>query len=179
MNALNAESATAPFVDLARLHELEADDKIMEFAAFINRNAAGMPFPDYRTMDLMEIASLVKFIYVIRVEPKDGKRLLFHFSGTAFNEIYEKNVQGLYLEDFYTGDNRDTVIENNNAIIDEKRPYYFVNTAEFIQPEYEKRRKIKRLGVPCSSDGETVNFSIGLVYFDIHARDDEDLLVPL
>lgn len=179
MNALNAERATAPYIDLARLQELDADDKILEFAAFINRNAAGLAFPNYKSMDLMEIPSLVKFIYVIKVEPKDGKRLLFHFCGTALDEIYEKNVQGLYLEDFYSGDNKETVINNINAIIDEKRPYYFVNTAQFKQPDYEKRRKIKRLGVPCSSDGNTIDFNIGLVYFDTHVSDDEDLLVPL
>lgn len=171
--------AVLPFIDIQKLRELAADERIIAFAGFINTNADGKAFPDYETMNLMDIAALVSHVCVIKVTPMNGKRLLFHFSGTAFDDLYEKNTQGLYLEDFYTGDNKETVIANNNAIIDERRTYYFVNTARFRQPSYEKRRKIIRLGVPCSSDGETINYTISLVYFDLFSQGDHDQLVGL
>lgn len=167
------------FVDVTKLRELNADAKVIEFAEFINQQAVGKSFPDFQEMDLMEIANLLRYVYVIKLVPDQDKRLLFHFSGTEFDDLYERNVTGLYLEDFYTGDNKETVLKNMNAIIDEKQSYYFVDTARFEQPSYEKRRKINRLGCPCSSNGVDINFSIGLVFFDFYTAGDEDFLVPV
>ena len=167
------------FIDISLLTKLVADKKIIKFAEFINSEAQGASYPDYKTIDLMKIASLVKYIYVVKVVPKGDKRLLIHFSGTSIDELYEKNVTGQYLEDIYTGDNKEAILNNMNALVDEKKSFYYVNTAKFKQPAYEKRRIMKRLACPCSSDGETINYYIGLVIFDLFSHGDTDISIKV
>lgn len=168
-----------PFVDTSLLTRLDAHSKIIEFANYINIVADVAPFPDYLAMDLMNVASLVSNIYVVKVEPKDDKRLLIHFSGTNIDDLYERNVTGHYLEDIYTGDNREAVMDNMNALIDQKQSYYFVDTAEYKQASYQKRRIMKRIACPCSSDGETINYLVGLVIFDIYSQGDTNILAKV
>jgi len=154
-------------IDIQVIKDLTTDPKLIEFAEFVIAETGDQPFPDYKKMDLMKIPSLVRYVFVIKVEEKEGKRLLFHFSGSGFDELYDKNVTGLYLEDFYTGSNKETVIQINNDTIDKQRPGYFYNRAVFMGGTYQKNRTIRRVSFPCSSNGKDINFVIGIVLFDL------------
>jgi len=156
-----------------------ASPLILDFWAFVVGETGERPFPDYLTMDLMMVPHLVPKIFVVEVAPSDGKRLLFKFAGSHFDAIHQQNVMGKYLEDFYDGENKELVLQNNNEVIDRKRPYYFHNQTIFHKDGYDNRKTIERLAFPCSSNGTDINFTIGLVDFKNYDDGGKDVVVML
>lgn len=139
-----------------------------KFAVFILDSLGDAPFPDYKKIDLMRIPSLVPHIWVLDFEEIKTKGCRFVFSGTEVDYHYNRNITGEYLEKLYTGNDYEKLIEKGyRSVHTEKKAYYTHRSVHFNDGYVEKYRHIEAMMVPCSSDGEHINYGLGLAYYNI------------
>ena len=164
------------------------------FGAFVLEHVdparAGNGLPDYATMDLMRIPSLVPHIWVYDLRtPESREGLLVNFSGARHDEVLETPTMGRFdaqLEE--KGVLLSRMVREVKSAIERQMVLYTRKHFEILaEPEKDvyakasealgygtpsKFRYSETLLFPCSSDGETVNWSIACAHFEI--RDDVD-----
>jgi hypothetical protein len=152
----------------ARLAGLTADPVILEFCEFILGGMGGRVLPDYNEIDLMQAPRLAPHVFVHDYRDGTEPGMLVKFSGTAIDEHYGKVLQGRYLEEFYTGDDGpDRYFPLHRRAISERRPFFAARPVRYDEgTPRERRKQSTTLYFPCSSDGQVVNFGIGVVTFD-------------
>jgi hypothetical protein len=151
-----------------QVSEITDNQPLLQFCDFVLAETKNGELPDYEKMDLMEIPSLVPNIFVhdYREGIEDG--LLIKFSGTKLDENYGQVVQGRYLQDTYTGDDgEDKYLPLHYEAISRKKPFYANRTVHYNSASYgEKFRMSEALFFPCSSDQVSVNYAMGIVFFE-------------
>lgn len=160
-----------------RLAALTVIPAMLEFCDFIVAGLGGRMLPDYETIDLMAVPRLAPHIFVHDYRAGIDKGMLVKFSGTAIDEHYGKVLQGRYIEEFYTGDDgADRYFPLHRRAIAERRPFFARRTIVYDVGTPKERYKLSSaLYFPCSSDGRTVNYAIGMSFYEA-VRDDTEAL---
>ena len=150
----------------SQIADLGGNAKHIAFAEFIEANLNGAAMPDYKALDLMQIAHLVRHVWVIdgREGFENGLKILL--SGTDVDQHFGRVLMGGYLtEDYAEHYSREVHAAYRNLFVD-KRPLYTERSDYYpgVDPEVERRIKVTLF--PCSKDDDVVDFAIGLTTFE-------------
>jgi len=140
--------------------------KHIEFAEYIAANLNGAKMPDYKTLDLMQIPQLVPHIWVIDAREGVGKGMKFLFSGTEIDRHFGRNLMGVYLVDNNAGIHSREVYGAYRSVFIDKQPVFTERSDYYPDVEPQVERRIRTVCFPCSNDGETVDYGIGLATFE-------------
>ncbi len=153
-------------IDIQTIKERTQDPDFWTFAAFVISEAEGKKFPDYRAMDLMKIAGLVLHTWVFDFRNGLDDGLVFHFSGTAIDAHFGRTLTGLSFEKIYPGEHFEELINKtyHQAYL-QKRPCYTRRIERYVDDIIDKQTIIETVMFPCSSDGETINFGLGMTKY--------------
>lgn len=140
---------------------------VREFCDFIIAGLAGRALPVYEIIDLMKVPHLAPHIFVHDYRGGIERGMLVKFSGTAIDEHYGKVLQGRYVEEVYTGDDGAThYFPLHYQAIADCRPFFARRSIAFDQGRpTERYKQSTTLYFPCSPDGKTANYGIGVVVF--------------
>jgi hypothetical protein len=148
-------------VKIEDIIHLSSHRKLLEFAKFILSNSERNKLPDYPSLNLMTIPSLVPHIFVLDVLNSKDK-LQVKYCGTVIDSFYGINMTGKCIYDYYKGEETFDDVENIfRQCIQAKLPSY---TRRGIHLENERVNKFKiaeTIMFPCSSGDGTVNYTIG------------------
>jgi len=150
----------------SQIADLGGTAKHVAFAEFITANLNGAAMPDYKSLDLMQIANLVRHIWVIdgRGGFENGLKILF--SGTDVDQNFGRVLMGSYLREDYAEHYAHEVHAAYCGLFTDKRPLFTARSDYYpgVDPEVERRIIVALF--PCSSDGENVDYAIGLTTFE-------------
>jgi len=149
-----------------QLADLGAPAMHIELAEFIAANLNGAEMPDYKAMDLMQIPHLVPRIWVIDAREGVGKGMKFLFSGTEIDRHFGRNLMGVYLVDNNAGIHSREVYGAYRSVFIDKQPVFTERSDYYPDVEPQVERRIRTVCFPCSNDGETVDYGIGLATFE-------------
>jgi len=154
-------------IDIQEIKQLSSNPKLIEFAEFVISEAGDRNFPDYKKIDLMEIARLVSNIWVYDFRDGVSDGLLFHFSGTNVDEQYQMNVTGRRLEDLYNGEDKEELIKGNyhQVYLQKRVGYTRRNVAYKLLKSGERITHVENIMFPCSADDENIDFGLGYVEY--------------
>lgn len=154
---------------------------VREFCDFIIAGLDGRALPVYETIDLMQVPHLAPHIFVHDYRGGTERGMLVKFSGTAIDEHYGKVLQGRYVEDVYTGsDGAAHYFPLHRQAIAACRPFFARRSVVFDQGRpTERDKQSTTLYFPCSPDGKTANYGIGVVVFEPARTETEALYLIL
>lgn len=153
-------------MDFGKIEELVKDTHLLKFAEFVISGTEAGNLPDYKAMDLMKVPQLVPYIWVFdfRNGLEDG--LIFHFSGTKVDALFERNVTGLDFEKIYPGEHYKELIEGSyHQAYLQKRPCYTRRLERYADEFIDKVKMVETVMFPCSSDNDTINFGLGMTKY--------------
>ena len=155
---------------LDSIRKLSGNKIITRFAEFVISESGEQVFPDYKTLDLMKIANLVQYTWVIDFTNGIEEGLLLHFSGTKRDDHYGRNCTGLKLNDLYTGEYSEQLIEQgyNQVYLQGKTCFSKRSDVHFIN-DRSKYRVVESLMFPCSSNQKEINYGLGITEFIINS----------
>ncbi len=159
---------------MARIRELSNNKRLLKFAAFVLGAAGERRYPVYKSLDLMLIAPLVQFIWVLdfRNGLDTPPRILF--SGTHCDAHFHMNIVGKTLEDIYVEDDFDRVIRRNfYQVYEQGKIAYTRRSVHYKDDRVERHRTAEAIMLPCSSNGTDVDFGIAFTEYSSH-RDAPD-----
>ncbi len=114
----------------------------------------------------MKEPKLLPNVYVFDLIPNDNKKLLFRLAGSNIDAHNNTSVMGKYFEDIYSGDNFQSDIGNLYDVSEKKEIGFLRREVHFENEFVNKRKFIKRIAFPCSSNGTDINSIIGLIVFE-------------
>lgn len=151
-----------------RVAALTDSSMVLQFCDFIIAGLGDGPLPAYETIDLMKVPHLAPHIFVHDYRGGTDRGMLVKFSGTAIDEHYGKVLQGHYVEDVYTGsDGPGLYFPLHYRAIAERRPFFARRSVLFDQGQpMERYKQSTTLYFPCSTDGMSTNYGVGVVVFE-------------
>ncbi|MEQ9557453.1 MAG: hypothetical protein RIG67_16920 [Rhodospirillales bacterium] len=154
---------------------------VREFCDFIIAGLGDRPLPVYETIDLMRVPHLAPHVFVHDYRGGVERGMLVKFSGTAIDEHYGKVLQGRYVEDVYTGvDGPGHYFPLHYRAIADCRPFFARRSIVFDRGRSTERYKQSTtLYFPCSPDGKTANYGIGVVVFGPAQEESESVYLIL
>ena len=153
-----------------QIREFTNNERFLEFYDFVYSGVKDGKLPDYETLDLMKVPSLVPNIFVhdFRKGTKEG--FYIKFSGTQIDANYGQVVQGKYFQDVFTGDDRDRYLPLYLEAIENRKPFFVKRNVRYEEGRAKEKHRLSRiLFFPCSSNGTDVNFGIGMA---LHSHED-------
>jgi len=167
-------------IDIDKLIEIGAAPKIVQLADFLNKSANGRKFPNYKSLNLMEIPRLVPNIFSFDFSKGADHDFPFHFSGTKIDEQYGFNVSGRIWQDVYKGKHRDIMWRAcYRPIITHASTGYNRRTDFYIADDAKKVRFIEAACFPCSTDDESIDFGLGISLFSFPDNATDDLFISI
>lgn len=161
----------------SQLRRLGGAPEHIEFAEFITSSMNGSPWPCFAALDLMEVPRLVPHIWVVDGRHGTSMGLKVQFSGTEIDRRFGRNLMGTYLQPGYAEYYSHEAFNAYASVFTDKRPVYVERSDYYPDVEPMMERRIKVAMFPCSSDGDTIDYSIGLTKFEM--TNDEELGPPL
>jgi hypothetical protein len=155
-------------IDVEAIRRLSINPKLAEFGSFVQSQTEPNTLPNYRKIDLMLVPRLVPHVFVFDVLNSTDK-LVMKYCGTKIDEFYGSNLMGKCLIDHYKGsENFDEIEDIYWQAIRTKTPAYTLRPIHLVNERVERFRVAETVLFPCSSDQETVNYTIGVAdYFDV------------
>lgn len=167
-------------IRIEAIEALTANPKLIAFARFVIAETGEGAFPDYKAMDLMRIASLVTHVWVLDFRDGVGDGPTFHFSGTHIDANYEKNITGKSFEEIYAGEDFDRVITGCYYQVHlQKKVCYTHRVVHYTDARIDKYKLIESILLPCSGDGEAIDFGIGYAEYSFSKTDIEPRYIVL
>lgn len=122
------------------------------------RGDRAMPSRDnINPVEMRDFLSHAMLIDVLTSE-QGGKRFRIRLVGTHIVNGYGSEFTGKYIDEIDLGDQRDRLIEACLHSVNSKKPAYLTGSMKPKNAEsVDKVVSYQRLGLPLSSDGETVN----------------------
>jgi hypothetical protein len=155
-------------ISIEDIRRITANPKLLEFCRFVIAQAGQRHFPDYRSIDLMEIAPLVKHVWVIDFRDGVENRPTLLFTGTHIDAHYGMNITGKCFEDIYVEDDFDTAIGNNYyQVYLQKKVSFTRRLAHYHDDRVDRFETIEAMLFPCSSNDEVIDFGIGYVEYSL------------
>ncbi|MAN79815.1 MAG: hypothetical protein CMM77_16385 [Rhodospirillaceae bacterium] len=163
---LPAETGLAVVRD--RVAALTDSSKVLQFCDFIITGLGDGALPTYESIDLMQVPHLAPHIFVHDYRGGIDQGMLVKFSGTAIDEHYGKVLQGRYVEEVYTGsDGPGLYFPLHYRAIADRRPFFARRSVLFDQGRpMERYKQSTTLYFPCSSDGMSTDYGVGMVIFE-------------
>jgi len=153
-------------ITIGKIRERVEDPDLLEFAEFVLAETGDRDFPDYKKLDLMKIARLVTYLWVFDFKNGLDDGLIFHFSGTKIDSHFDRNVTGLDFEKIYAGEHYEELIEQSyRQVYLQKRPCYTRRVDYYSDEFIDKHPKVETVLFPCSSNGEDINYGLGMTKF--------------
>jgi len=152
--------------DQDELIRLGATESHLQFARFLSDQKGGALFVDYQKLDLMRIPKLVPDIWVLDFRQGIDGGLLLHFSGSRIDGKYGEPITNKRVEDIYSGHFGEQILDALRKVHLEKCGVFFTRNDFFERSGSQLVRRIVAVNYPCSSDGENVDFGIGLTTFE-------------
>ncbi|MBO6520149.1 MAG: hypothetical protein JJ900_04570 [Rhodospirillales bacterium] len=150
----------------SQIRRLGGAPEHIEFVEFLASRMKGSAWPDFATLDLMEVPRLVPHIWVVDGREGTARGLKVLFSGTEIDRRFGRNLMGEYLQPGYAEHYSHEAFNAYASVFTDKRPVYVERSDYYPGVEPQMERRIKVVVFPCSSDGETIDFSIGLTKFE-------------
>jgi hypothetical protein len=123
----------------------------------------GRAMPSRADIDPFEIKPLLPNVMVVEAL-EDGQRFRYRLAGTAITNMTGRELSGRYVDEALPGNGyRDYVIGLYRKLVCLKRPIY--SECDYISPS-GLERTTKRLMLPLSSDGATVNMVLAGQLFE-------------
>ena len=146
-----------------RIRELTQDKLILEFCDFVLDGVDEGKLPDFNSLDLMSVPSLVPNIIVFDYRKGVDDGLLVKFSGTNIDNRFGQNIQGKIFEDVYTGhDIKDVVIELHHSSYYRKEAFYTRRIVNYDSDTQNSNSQLSTVVLfPCSSNGVDIDYGIG------------------
>ncbi len=167
-------------IDVVKLTDLKAGPEVIQLANFLNDSANGKKFPDYKTLDLMAIPRLVPNIFCFDFSNGIDNDITFHFSGTKIDEQYGFNVSGHSWQKIYTGEHREILWnECYRRIVTDAASSYNRRTDFYVDDDVKKIRRIEAACFPCSKDGKTIDFGLGISIFKFPNGEIDNLFLSI
>lgn len=134
---------------------------LRQLYAYWDGKRAGRPMPARRDLDPVEIPGLLRHLILLDVTHAPS-RFRVRLYGTAVAELRGRDLTGRYLyENGSTAIGRQTRRWNHRTVV-ERRPIF--RTGDYTDLSDGRAGTYYRLGLPLSSDGETVDMlMIGLI----------------
>lgn len=121
----------------------------------------------------MQIPKLVPHIWVVDARDGMDKQLKLLFTGTNVDRHFGRNMMGQQLVKNNAGQYSREVFAAYHSVFTDKKPVFTERSDYYPGVEPEVERRIKVVLFPCTTDGEVIDFAIGLVTFE---RTDETIL---
>ncbi len=167
-------------IRIEAIEALTANPKLIEFARFVIAETGERAFPDYKAMDLMRIAPLVTHVWVLDFRDGVGDGPPLHFSGTHIDANYEKNITGKSFEEIYAGEDFEQAITGcYYQVYRQKKVCYSHRVAHYMDDRIDKYKLIEAILLPCSGDGEVIDFGIGFSEYSFSKTDIEPRYILL
>ena len=158
------------------IRALTNNPKFLEFVDFLTDAAGDAEYPNYRSLDLMRIAHLVRHTWVMDFRDGLDIRPKIVFSGTHIDAHYEMNITGKCFEEIYVEDDFETAIRGNYyQVYAQKKISYTRRLAHFFDDRVDKYKTIEAMLFPCSSDGETIDYGVGYVEYTLGSSPPEKI----
>jgi len=153
----------AVLIDAIKL--LSKNPGLVAFSSFVLSQSETEVLPDYRNINLMEIPHLVPHVFALDVL-NSSEKLIVKYCGTKIDEFYGSNMTGKCVIDHYKGEDNFAEIENIFwQGIRAKKPSYTVRSVHLENEYVDKFKVAETVMFPCSSDGTTINYTIGFADF--------------
>jgi len=153
---------------IERIRELTENPKLLEFCEFILAEAGAARFANYKALDLMKIAHLVKHAWVIDFRDGVDNRPPLLFTGTHIDKHYGMNITGKCFEEIYVEDDFDKAIRGNYyQVYEQKKVSYTRRLAHYYDDRIDKYETIEAMLFPCSTNGTDVDYGVGFVEYTI------------
>jgi hypothetical protein len=164
-----------------KIRDLTDNKLILNFCDFVLEDVKAGSFPDYNKINLMTVPKLVPNIYVIDFRKGVENGLLMKFSGTKIDKHFGQNIQGKYLEETYTGDDKKEILfELYRICFFDKKPIFANRVVHYDEGKTNARYRLSTLlFLPCSSDGEEINFGVGMVSYTYSDHSRSPIFTPL
>ncbi len=145
-----------------KIRRLTDNQKLLDFTAFVVQAKGDRQFPDYKKLDLMQIAPLVRHAWAMYFRDGVDNRPKLIFSGTHIDQHYEMNITGKSFEEMYKEEDFERAIRGNYyQVYLQKRASYTRRLAHYFDDHIDRYKTIEAMLFPCSSDGITINYGIG------------------
>ena len=134
---------------------------LRELHAFWDGKRAGRAMPARRDLDPVEIPGLLKHLILLDVT-HDPLRFRVRLYGTAVADLRGRDLTGRYLYEDGVTQIGQHIRPFNVATVEERRPHFRIG--DYTDISDGRTGTYYRLGLPLSSDGETVDMlMIGLI----------------
>lgn len=147
------------------------DPLLTELLAYWERKRAGRPMPSRADVDPAEIPRLLPHLRLTEVIG-GGRRFRYRLVGTAIVEAYGREHTGHHLDEVLS-DERLAFVEGLYRTVCERQRPVFARTY-YIGP-WAVPNFARRVMVPLSEDGETVNVIMAVLAFNPRPQDREPL----
>ncbi|MBT4888764.1 MAG: hypothetical protein HON65_04345 [Rhodospirillales bacterium] len=162
---------------LEEIKQLTTNKDHIAFAEFILANMHELDFPDYQKLDLMQVPHLVRNIWAVDFRNIESNDVSMHFSGTAIDAHYERNITGKSLRSFYPEEDYKRNISFYYDAISHKKKVYSKRIIHFSDDYINKQKVVESLFFPCSNNQTDINFGIGYTYYSFLDHTIKDQLV--
>ena len=143
------------------------DPLLAELLTYWERKRADRPMPRRADLDPAEIPSLLPHLRLTEVV-EGGKRFRYRLVGTAIVEAYGNEHTGRHLDEVLSGERLAFVEGLYRTVCERKRPL-FARTY-YVGP-WAVPNFARRVMVPLSDDGETVNVMVTVLAFNPRPTD--------
>ncbi|MBO6947501.1 MAG: hypothetical protein JJ855_05935 [Rhodospirillales bacterium] len=162
------------------IRALTDNPRLLEFAEFVLDAAQGKPFPDYKSIDLMDIAPLVRFVWAIDFSNGIGDRPKFVFSGTQVDEHYGMNITGKCFEEIYVEPDFDKAVTGNYyQVYAQKKVAYTWRRVHYFDEFIERYKSAEAITFPCSTNGVDINYGLGFIEYSPTAKGPDEKVFKL
>ncbi|MCK5779089.1 MAG: hypothetical protein KAH11_09880 [Rhodospirillales bacterium] len=151
---------------IEEIQALTDNPRLLEFSAFVLAAAGDRPFPDYKSIDLMDIAPLVRFVWVLDFSHGIDDRPRFVFSGSHVDEHYGMNITGKCFEEIYVEpDFEIAIVGNYYQVYAQKKVAYTKRRVHYFDEFIERYKSAEAIMFPCSTNGEDVDYGIAFIEY--------------
>jgi hypothetical protein len=147
---------------LSKIKDYTETVSIIEFAEFILGELKGRTFVDYQALDLMKIPQLVPGIFAYDIKNSSDK-LKMHYCGTEIDWFYGRNMTGKMPIDYYP--EFEPISEIYKKAVASKRPCFTLRNTRILNDRVDKHTTIETILVPCSQNGEDINYTVAYADF--------------
>jgi len=162
-------------IDLQKIKDISVSPNLIQFAEYLVQEKGDAQYPNYKKLDLMKVYSLVSNIWAFDFRAGITDGMPFCFSGTKIDEQYGFCVTGKCIEDCYTGKYVKPLFdESYRQVYLQKKIAYTSRHDDYMTDKIERHRHVETLLFPCSEDGETINYAVGISSFTDCSFDSAD-----
>lgn len=160
MNHLLSSPIDTGAISAARFLAQVDDQRLIDTYCYWDRLRGARFAPAYAEVDPVDIPKLLRYLLVTDVESgPEGRRYRYRLCGTEVEQHFGRAMKGCYIDTLMEGGYRSYIEGLYDRLVNERSPVYSVSSYE------ERLLQTKRLMLPLSSDGQTVDMVLSAQVF--------------